>query len=278
MTRKLGARLALLGGLSLASACSQILGIEDAQVDPNLEAAGSGATSSGSSASGGSVTTQASAGAGSQGHAGNSGSTAAAGTGGGGSSGAAPPEMGAGGAPPEPTLCERYCDQISAHCTGKYQQYRTFDQCVAVCKRLPAGEPGDDDINSVSCRLRQAEYAASEPFVYCKSAGPLGAGRCGSNCLAYCSIMQATCTSESTAGNLELSYFASAQECLEACGALPSDEQGPEQYSSSSSAEPSSFVGNHVYCRTYHVAAALEQNTPDEHCPHAMGGEPCNAQ
>ena len=269
-------RLALLGGLTFTSACSQILGIEDARVDPSLETVGSGATGSDSSASGGSVMTQGSAGAGSQAHAGHSGPTPDAGTGGNGS-GVAPPEMGAGGAPPEPTLCERYCDQVSANCTGKYEQYRTFDQCVEVCKRLPAGELGDDDVNTVSCRLRQAEYAVSEPFVYCKSAGPLGAGRCGSNCLAYCSVMQATCTSESTAGNLELSYFASSQECLQACGALPSDE-GPEQYSSSASAEPSSFVGNHVYCRTYHVAAALEQNTPDEHCPHAMGGQPCNAQ
>jgi hypothetical protein len=90
--------------------------------------------------------------------------------------------------------------------------------------------------------------------------------------------MQATCTAESTAGNLELSYFQSSQDCIEACSALPPDELGPQQYSSSATAEPSSFVGNHVYCRTYHVASALEQNTPDEHCPHAMGGDPCIAQ
>jgi hypothetical protein len=175
-------------------------------------------------------------------------------------------------------LCERYCDQVIANCSGKYEQYRTFDQCVEVCKRLPAGEPEDDDINTVSCRLRQAEFAASEPFVYCKSAGPLGAGRCGSNCVSYCSLMQATCTAASTAGNVELSYFESSQACISGCGALPLDEQGPEQYSSSATADPSSFVGNNVYCRTYHVASALEQNTPDEHCPHAMGGDPCVEQ
>ena len=276
MTRQPGARLALLAALALLSACSQILGIEEAHVDSSLEPDGSDAGKGSQSSSGGSLMEQASSGAGT--HDGHSGSMSQAGSNGsGGNSGSAPVETGGGGAPPEPTLCERYCDEIGANCTGKYEQYRTFDQCVAVCKSLPAGEPEDDDINTVSCRLRQAEYAASEPFVYCKSAGPLGAGRCGSNCISYCSIMQSTCTAESTAGNLELSYFASSQACLEACGALPTDALGPEQYSSSGTADPSSFVGNHVYCRTYHVAAALEQNTPDEHCPHAMGGEPCNA-
>jgi hypothetical protein len=272
VTLKLGLRLALCGLIGCACACSQILAIEDAHVDSTLEDDGSDAGSSGASSSGGDVMPQGSAGG--QGHEGHSSPMPTAGSSG--SSGSSPIETGAGGAPPEPTLCERYCDQMIANCTGKYEQYRSFDQCVAVCKRLPEGEPEDDEVNTVSCRLRQAEFAASEPFVYCKSAGPLGAGRCGSNCISYCSIMQATCTAESTAGNLELSYFATNQECVEACGALPSD-QGPQQYSSSATAEPSSFIGNHVYCRTYHVAAALEQNTPDEHCPHAMGGDPCHA-
>jgi hypothetical protein len=172
-------------------------------------------------------------------------------------------------------LCERYCDEVTKNCKGKYEQYRTFDQCIEVCKRLPPGEAGDDEVNSVECRVKQAEFAEAEPFVYCKSAGPLGAGRCGSNCISYCSLMQATCTADSTAGNLELSYFDSSQACVEACNAIPEADGGPVQYSSSAAAEPSSFIGNNVYCRTYHVAAALEQDTPDEHCPHAMGGDPC---
>jgi hypothetical protein len=149
---------------------------------------------------------------------------------------------------------------------------------VEVCKRLPPGELDDDEVNTVSCRVRQAEFAESEPFVYCKSAGPLGAGRCGSNCVSFCSIMQATCSPESTLGNLEPSYFASSQQCIDACSSLAPDELGPQHYSSSASAEPTSFVGNNLYCRTYHLASALEQNTPDEHCPHAMGGDPCIAQ
>lgn len=240
--QSLSSRLTLIAMLSLAAACSQILGIEDAHVDSSLGAEATVGGNSSQSSAGGSVPEPASAGtstAGEHGH-----NAVGAGTGGGGS---APVGMASGGAPPEPTLCERYCDQVIANCSGKYEQYRTFDQCVEVCKRLPAGEPEDDDINTVSCRLRQAEFAASEPFVYCKSAGPLGAGRCGSNCVSYCSLMQATCTAASTAGNVELSYFESSQACISGCGALPLDEQGPEQYSSSATADPSSFVGNNVY-------------------------------
>lgn len=278
VTPKLVTKLALLGALNLLVACSQLLGIEEAHVDDGLEADATGAGNTGLSSNGGSVAAGSSpSGAGSSGEHGGHETTPEAGAGGS-SNEPGSMEGNNGGAPPEASLCERYCDLVSANCKGKYEQYRTFDQCVEVCKRLPPGEPEDDDVNSVSCRVRQAEYAASEPFVYCKSAGPLGAGRCGSNCISYCSIMQATCTPASTATNLELSYFESSQACVEACGAIPPDESGPQQYSSSASAEPSSFVGDNVYCRTYHVAAALEQDTPDEHCPHAMGGDPCIPQ
>ena len=103
---------------------------------------------------------------------------------------------GAGGDTSEPSACEVYCDAVLANCTGKYEQYRSPEQCLEVCKRLPAGTPGDGNVNSVECRTRQARFAESEAFLYCKSAGPLGAGKCGSNCESYCSLMDATCTQE----------------------------------------------------------------------------------
>lgn len=276
MTSKSWVRSLLLASLSFSSACSQILGIEDARVDATLEASPNGAGSGGQPATGGSVNESPTAGSAEPGdHTGHDSPTDA---GSGGGSTSSPVPTGSGGAPAEPTLCEHYCDLVTANCKDKYEQYRTFDQCVEVCKRLPPGELEDKDVNTVSCRVRQAEFAESEPFVYCKSAGPLGAGRCGSNCMSYCSIMQNTCSAESTLGNLEPSYFASSQECIEACNSLPADELGPQYYSSSGSVEPSSFVGDNIYCRTYHLASALEQDTPDEHCPHAMGGDPCIPQ
>lgn len=269
---------ALLVILALGSACSQILDIEQAHVDPTL--AGSAGTSLGGAHSTGAGSSNSELNNAGQSDSSDAGQ-ASGGTHdhtGGGSGGAGSPGGSnagtAGSAPTEVGLCERYCEQVTRTCKGKYEQYRSFDQCIRVCQRLPPGAPDDEDTNTVSCRLRQAEFADSEPFVYCKSAGPLGEGKCGSNCVSYCSLMQGACTVESTAGNLEPSYFGSSQACLSACTELP-ETTGALHYSSSASAEPTSFVGNTVFCRTYHVAAALEQDTPDEHCPHAMGGDPC---
>jgi hypothetical protein len=89
--------------------------------------------------------------------------------------------------------------------------------------------------------------------------------------------MDATCTKDSTDGNIELSYFADTAACLANCAAMPDDPSGPPQYSSSATIEPNSLIGNNIYCRTYHAAAGIEQDTPSEHCPHAMGGDPCIA-
>jgi len=261
----------LLLVLPTLGACSQLLDIENAHVDSSL-LGGGGGTSEGSAGSAGSATsmggTSSNAGDGAM----NQGGALAGGAGGSAGTSGSP---NIGGASPAATPCQSYCDIVMANCKDKYEQYRTVEQCIEVCKRLPPGNTGDENVNSVACRVRQATYADSEPFVYCKSAGPLGAGKCGSNCVSYCSLMQAECTAQSTAGNLELSYFDSEQSCLDACDQIPVHTTDPTQYSSSATAMPSSFVGNNVYCRAYHVAAGIEQDTPTEHCPHAMGGDPC---
>ena len=265
----------VVGLLALSAGCSQVLGIEDAHVDADLlgdgqagsvNQSGTKSTAAGTSneAAGAAHVHGGSSGGGTSGNAGSANAVEAG------------ADSGEGGAPASASPCESYCDAVMTNCKGKYEQYRSFDQCVQVCKKLPEGTAGDQDVNSVQCRIRQAGFAESEPFVYCKSAGPLGAGKCGSNCVAYCSLMQTTCTDESTVGNLELSYFENSQACLSACGAIQAHTDDPTQYSSSATASPSCFVGNTIYCRMYHVAAALEQDTPDEHCPHAMGGDPCN--
>jgi len=268
--------LQLLGLIGLSVGCSQMLGIEDAHVDSDLLGGrGGSANQSGSQA----VTAGTADAAGGEapahqhGGGGASGSSASEGGKAGGVV-VAGADTGEGGAPPLASACESYCDAVMTNCKGKYEQYRNFNQCIEVCKQLPEGQSGDEDVNTVQCRVRQAQFAEGEPFLYCKSAGPLGAGRCGSNCVSYCSLMQTTCTPESTKNNLELSYFADSQACLADCAAIPTHEDDPLQYSSSATAVPSCFVGNTLYCRIYHVAAALE-DAPDEHCPHAMGGDPC---
>ena len=279
-------RLASIGPLALlalSAACTQMLDIQDAWIDNTLTG-GVGSNhnhgdSGSSSDTGGKSSGGTSNVAGGHNHSG--GATNQAGTDA--VSGSAGTDTGTAGAaggdiPEPPSLCESYCDEVLKTCTGKYEQYRSRGQCLDVCKRLPAGTPNDGAVNSVECRLRQARSAGPEAFLYCKSAGPLGAGKCGSNCESYCSLMDATCTLASTAGNQELSYFENTQACLSNCAAMPDDPTGPTQYSSSATIEPNSLVGNNVYCRTYHVTAGIEQDAADEHCPHAMGGDPCIAQ
>lgn len=278
------ARLAALGPLALlalSAACTQMLDIQDAWVDPSLN--GGTSSTKGGAGSQADAGEQSSGGtgpvAGGHNHSGGAAQQAGAGTVGP-KAGANGETAGAGGAdtPVETSPCETYCDSVLKNCKGKYEQYRTFDQCIAVCKLLPAGTPGDENVNSVECRIRQARFAESEAFLYCKSAGPLGAGKCGSNCVSYCSLMDGACTKASTDGNTELSYFGSTQECLSNCGAMPADPTGPTQYSSSATVEPSTLIGDNIYCRTYHVTAGIEQESESEHCPHAMGGDPCIPQ
>jgi hypothetical protein len=276
-------RLAVLGPLalfSMSAACTQILDIQDAWIDPTLggsASAGNGGAGSMSDAGAGPGGTNSVAG----GHNHTGGTTHQAGAdAGGASAGTDEGTAGAGGSdtPDEPTLCESYCEAVLDNCKGKYEQYRTIGQCLEVCKRLPPGTPGDGNVNSVECRVRQARFAEAEAFLYCKSAGPLGAGKCGSNCESYCSLMDNTCTQSSTAGNVELSYFGDTQACMSNCTAMGDDPTGPTQYSSSATVEPSNLVGNNIYCRTYHVTAGIEQDAASEHCPHAMGGDPCIPQ
>jgi hypothetical protein len=254
-----------------SSACSVVLGIEDAHFDASLE------VTAGKSSSNGGALSSAGIAASSGGNPGVSGSKGEAGSGEHqieSEAGAAPSTSGGG---PGLSSCDRYCAAVLANCTGQLEQYSSLTQCQEVCKRLPPGMPGDHDVNTVECRLRQADFAKGEPLVYCKSSGPLGQDKCGSNCGSYCSLMQQTCTAASTAGNLEPSYYVDEKSCLTACAALTPGEHDPVAYSSSPTAMPSSYVGNNVYCRTYHVDAALGENAPDEHCPHARGGDPCTS-
>jgi hypothetical protein len=293
--------------------CNQLLDVQDARVDPTLVSAtagkagaastdaGTAGTIGGSSSGSGGATggtggsgtdnggegnddggappsSGGKGGAGTGGHAAHGGSSGAGKGGSGGANGGTGNTTTGEGGSGEPTLtlCERYCDAVMTNCKARYEQYLEFSHCVDVCRTMEPGSPDDRDVDTVECRLRQAGFAESEPFVYCKSAGPLGAGECGSNCVSYCNLMQRTCTAESTEGNLEPSYFDSTEACLSSCTAIEADENTPDQYTTSATVDPVCFMGNHVYCRAYHVTSAIVEGAPDEHCPHAMGADPCS--
>jgi hypothetical protein len=128
---------------------------------------------------------------------------------------------------------------------------------------MESGEQGDTGGDSVECRLRQANLARLEPFTHCKYAGPIGNGACGSNCDAYCDLMMATCTEDSSDGY----YFETRGACMSECETLTDLE------TYTSSAEVALFEGDHLQCRAFHVSAAIEE--PEYHCLHAFGDFPC---
>jgi hypothetical protein len=148
---------ALLGACLGIAACRQVIGIEDAQLDPALSAKSAGVAGSSMSALG-------------VGQAG---------------------DATAGIAAPSP--CEQYCAAVTTNCTGAFAVYTSYDACLAVCAALPEGQLGDRNVNSVQCRLHAALVAGDEVPHYCPIAGPGGNGECGSNCEGLCGIRAQIC-------------------------------------------------------------------------------------
>jgi hypothetical protein len=148
------------------------------------------------------------------------------------------------------------------NCTGEYVQYPDAETCRQVCARLPEGTDGDTKVNTVGCRTRQARAAAIEPFTHCKFAGPGANGECGSNCEAFCGLMQTICT-EATSEY----FYANEADCLDDCSGLL--DLG--DYSAADDLKY--FEGDHVQCRLFHVGASVLE--PGYHCEHSIGGTPC---
>jgi hypothetical protein len=233
--------------LGLTWSCAGVLGIEDAQCDVSyaVECARTGA-STGLPPPGGSGGARGSG----LGGSGLGGSVAA---------GAGGVAMGTGS---DELLCARYCDLVAANCSGANQQYASPAACLAVCGLLDPGQPGDLSGNTVSCRLRQAELAAStgEPANYCFSAGPGGAGSCGTDCEGYCSVMSAQCE-----------QLGPEEACLRACADVPDLSRPPQSIKYNTTQQS----GNSLQCRLYHVSAASLD--PVIHCVHAAGLAVCTA-
>lgn len=224
--------------LSLLS-CRQVIGIDDAEVDPNLAKGGS------SDGGASSVTLQASSPS---------------------SAGAGAPALedyaGAGGdtAPAAPSsACEQYCTAVTSNCTGAFAVYTSYDTCLAVCADLPQGDPGDRNVNSVQCRLHAALVAGDEVPHYCPIAGPGGNGECGSNCEGLCSLRAQICAPYADVA---------VDTCLRNCAKL--EDLGT--YSTDLS--QNQYSGPHVQCRLYHVSAAAVVDA-QQHCLHVDGAPPC---
>jgi hypothetical protein len=255
------ARAAALCLVSIFStSCANVLGIEDASCDPSYapDCAGQGAGGN----SGGTNTgiaplnpagTKGASGASGAGVSGVGGSAMVAGAAGSVSGTAA-------GDTDASPLCQQYCDVVAANCVGTDAQFASPLACLSVCALLPPGTPGDTSGNTVECRLSRAQLAATtgEPSNYCFSAGPGGAGSCGSNCDGFCAVMTQKCT-----------QLGDDAACLQACAEVPDLSLGtPKQ-----NYNIAMMDGDSLQCRLFHVSAASVD--PVTHCIHAAGQAVC---
>jgi hypothetical protein len=155
--------------------------------------------------------------------------------------------------------CSEFCATVMQNCTGDFAVYQSAATCQAVCAHLPPGSPGDTEGDTVYCRLHCAQLAASasEPNVYCPAAAPGGSGVCGSDCEAYCVLLEQICPAHF--GGI----YRDSVDCNARCGAWPS--LGAFDLGQSS--------GNSVNCRLWHVSAAALD--PETQCGYAAGDPPC---
>lgn len=295
---KTAAYVFCLSSLSLLSACNLVLGIEEAQVDPRLVAVSEGGKpqltqNQSPSGDAGSGNTRDDSGLSNQAEQ-RDGSVAevdqtiaepdagddvtALGSSGDAASTTMAPDMSEDTSdledtnePDAPTLCDKYCEEITELCTGELEQYRDMRQCQTVCAMFPEGElASETNENTIACRLRYASksrYAAgTEHAAYCRQAGPGGDGRCGSNCEGYCTLMEGVCTPEEAG----IYRFEDNASCMQTCQDLPASSV---PYSTSN-VELSD--GDHVQCRLFHVTSAAMLDA-EEHCEHAVGLTLCEA-
>jgi hypothetical protein len=255
--------LGVIGLTTLAVSCTQLLGIEEARVDPSLSggAGKAGGGSGGASGTGGSA----------------AGATANGGASTGGSAGSFGNDASNDGALVSTTdgsdggsaVCRQYCDDIMTLCTGNVRQYLDTPQCLKVCALYPEGVVGGLESNTGACRMKyagKARYAAgSERDAYCRKAGPGSDGTCGAICEGFCTLMMPTCTSARTAPY----FFGSMDGCLSTCRALRDNPP----YTVSDGALPDS---NDSQCRLFHATSAVMD--PEEHCEHAMGVTMCDSK
>lgn len=243
-----------------AAACSQVLGIEEARVDPALTPP--------PTTTGGNIDANPSGGSG--------GSTSVDSGGPGGTGGAAGGTADSGGGVPDTGVdsgdsatCRQYCSDIMEYCQGDLKQYVDSAQCLKSCALFPEGLITDTvDGNTASCRLKyagKARYAGgSERDAYCRKAGPGSDGTCGGICDGFCALMMGACTPK-----FEPYNFPTLDNCLNACRIL----KDAPPYTVSDGTLPDR---NDAQCRLFHVCSSVMD--PDEHCEHAMGVTMCDSK
>ena len=174
------------------------------------------------------------------------------------------PDEDAGGGGDTPT-CAAYCDNIDANCAGRPETYADRAECMDICMNFgwETGDPvtvsGPADGNSIGCRTYHGGAPAGEDAdLHCPHAGYTGAATCGDWCEVYCAAALQVCTGSNA-------LYADMAECMTACS--PLDD----------TADIDVTDGDSVQCRLYHLSAAVLEDDPALHCPHAAedGGGVC---
>ena len=157
-------------------------------------------------------------------------------------------------------ICDRYCAEVAANCTGANQQYRDLAECKLACALLDPGTEQDGEINTVGCRLRQARAASKQS---CLAAGPFGGDVCGKHCDVFCRMVEKNCAAEPSPP------YPSASTCIEQCPSFPVKDPSAISHTT----HPS---GDSFECRAHHAILSLSDKT--NHCPHtAPISVTCNA-
>jgi hypothetical protein len=154
---------------------------------------------------------------------------------------------------PEPN-CAIYCQQVMGSCTGPHAQYASASECHELCQRLPAGDAGDTESNTLACR----QYYAGSPARtsagdYCLAAGPFGGGVCGDRCIAFCALTLGACAPDAGPAPYE-SYSA----CQTACAGYSYFDGGSDGGGEQPDGPTS---GNSLNCRLFHVRSAVHDGT-----------------
>ncbi len=150
---------------------------------------------------------------------------------------------------PEPS-CSVYCDLVMDSCADASAQYTSRGECLEFCTRLPAGDAGDIESNTVACR----QYYAGSPARtnaggYCLAAGPFGGGVCGDRCTAFCGLTVGVCTPEAGAAPYE-----SYADCQTACAGYTYKDGGDDAGGEPPSGPES---GDTLNCRLFRLRGAV---------------------
>lgn len=154
---------------------------------------------------------------------------------------------------PEPS-CSAYCDLVIDSCKDEHAQYASRTECLELCGRLPPGDAGEKDVNSVACRQYYAgSPARTDARGYCLAAGPFGGGVCGDRCTAFCGLVLSAC-----AASAPLSPYGSYPDCRTACAGYAYRDGGVD-----GGGEPAlgPATGDTLNCRLFHVRSAIMDGT-----------------